>query len=184
MWQLIRATIRSAKQAGVALITIAACITSHSALAEYRLGVGDKIKIDVYDEVDLGVSITLSQSGVISYPFLGDLKVMGLTPKEVEQLIISGLKGSYLVDPQVSVTIVEYRFFYINGEIRHSGGYPYQPGLTIRKAISLAGGFTEKASQTKITVIRERDSSSVSTSIALDDLVNPGDTVIVGQGFF
>lgn len=184
MWQSIKTIVHFSKKTGLALIIILACAVSHSSLAEYRLGIGDKIKIDVYDEIDLGVTTTLSQSGNISYPFLGDLKIAGLTPKEVEQLIITGLKGAYLVDPQVSVTILEYRSFYINGEIKQSGSYPYQPGLTVRKAISLAGGFTDKASRAKITVIREQDSQNISTSVALDDLVNPGDTVIVGQGFF
>jgi polysaccharide export outer membrane protein len=151
---------------------------------DYRLGIGDKIEIVVYDEPDLGVITTLSQSGVISYPFLGDLKITGLTSKEVEQLISSGLRGSYLVDPKVSLAILQYRPFYIQGEVKLSGGYPYQPGLTLRKAISLAGGFTERASQTKISVVREKGGKRNKLAITLDDFINPGDIITVEQSFF
>jgi polysaccharide export outer membrane protein len=151
---------------------------------EYRLGVGDKIQIEVYGEADLGVTTILSGSGVISYPFLGDLKITGFTPKEVGQLIATGLKGAYLVDPKVSVTILQYRPFYIYGEVKQSGGYPYQPGLTLRKAVSLAGGFTDRASTTKMSVIRETDAQRKPIPIALDDFVYPGDTVTIEQGFF
>lgn len=157
---------------------------SPESAAEYRLGAGDRVQIDVYDEVDLGMITTISQSGDIAYPFLGDLHVIELTPKEVERLITAGLKGAYLADPQVSVTIIEYRPFYIGGAVKNSGAYPYQPGLTLRKALSLAGGFTEKASQTKITVVRDSDHQKKSAAIALDDFVKPGDTINVGQSFF
>jgi len=170
----------------ICLPTIALCATADQAptAIAYQLGVGDKIQIDVYDEPDLNVTTTLPESGTISYPFLGDLKITGLTPKQVEQLIGSGLKGSYLIDPKVSVTVLQYRPFYIHGEVKQSGGYPYQPGLSLRKAVSLAGGFTERASQTKITVIREKDNKQKSLLIKLDDLVYPGDTITVEQSFF
>jgi len=187
MQQLAKKISHLIKRSGFALAIILACSTSAysqpatlaSSPADYKLGTGDKIQIDVYDEVDLGMTTTISQSGNIAYPFLGDLKILGLTPKEVEQLITTGLKGTYLADPQVSVTIVEYRPFYITGEVKQSGAYAYQPGLTVRRAISLAGGFTDRASKTKVTIIREEGSKSTSTSAALDDLVNPGDTVSV-----
>jgi len=151
---------------------------------DYRLGVGDKVEITVYDEPDLGVVTTVPQTGIISYPFLGDLKVIGLTLKEVEQMISSGLKGAYLVDPKVSLTVREYRPFYIQGEVKISGQYAYQPELTLRKAISLAGGFTERASQTKISVIREKDGKRNKFTITLDDFIYPGDIITVEQSFF
>jgi len=151
---------------------------------EYRLGVGDKIEIDVYNEADLTVIATVSESGTIAYPFLGDIKIAGISVKEVAQIVTTGLKGSYLVDPVVSVSIVQYRPFFIQGEVKQSGGYPYQPGLTVRKAVSLAGGLTDRASQSRITVIHENDEHRKSIPISIDDPVHPGDTITIEQSFF
>jgi polysaccharide biosynthesis/export protein VpsN len=193
MRQLAQTTNNLIKTCRLALTIMALCMLGHTyaepvnpelSPAGYKLGIGDKIQIDVYDETDLGMTTTISQTGKISYPFLGDLAVTGLTVKQVEELIISGLKGGYLADPQVSVTILEYRPVFVSGEVKQSGGYPYQPGLTVRKAVSLAGGFTGKASQKKITIIRDADPQRLSTPIALDDFVSPGDTIIIGQGLF
>jgi len=153
-------------------------------LGIYRLDSGDKISITVFDEPDLSLDVLVSNAGSVSYPFLGDLNVKGLSPSDLENKIISGLKGPYLVDPKVTVRVIEYRPFYIHGEVKQSGGYPYQPGLTLRRAVSLAGGFTERASKTKIMVIRDADNKKLPVLIQLDDLVYPGDTITVEQSFF
>jgi polysaccharide export outer membrane protein len=121
---------------------------------------------------------------MISYPFLGDITVQGLTPREVELHIINGLKGDYLINPKVSVEIIEYRPFYVNGEVAEPGGFPYQPGITVRKAISIAGGFTERASASKIYVIREGRSDDRPARVRLDEKVGPGDIITVEQSFF
>lgn len=153
-------------------------------LSEYKLGVGDKISISVFDEADLSKEYTLSDAGTISYPFLGEMRVLGMTVGELENRITSGLRGPYLVDPKVNVTITDYRQFYIHGEVTKSGGYAYQPGLTLRKAISLAGGLTERASEKKIFVIHEDDPGKQKISIGMDDPVRAGDTITVEQSFF
>lgn len=154
------------------------------ALSEYQLGAGDKIQIYVFDEPELSLEYTLSDAGTISYPFLGEIHVRGLTIGELEQRITSGLKGPYLVDPRVNITIREYRQFFMLGEVRNSGGYAYQPGMTLRKAIGLAGGFGERAAEKKVFVIRETDPARERHPIGLDEPVYAGDSVIVEQGFF
>jgi protein involved in polysaccharide export with SLBB domain len=163
-------------------------LTAHAAedvpFVDYRLDSGDKVSITVFDEPDLSLEVLISNAGSISYPFLGELKVKDLSPSELENKIINGLKGPYLVDPKVSVTVLAYRPFYIHGEVKLSGGYPYQPGLTLRRAVTLAGGFTERASKTKITVIRDNDPQKKVVPIQLDDLVYPGDTITIEQSFF
>ena len=151
---------------------------------QYKLGPGDKVRIQVYNEDDLYLEANVSDRGTISYPFLGELKVAGLTPAQLETEITSKLKGDYLVNPKVSVDILEYRPFYVNGEVQKPGAFPFQPGITIRKAISVAGGFTERASKDKIFVIRGNDASGKSAKIGLDDQVFPGDVVTVEQSFF
>lgn len=149
----------------------------------YRMGIGDKIRINVHGEPDLTMELTLSESGVINYPFLGDIRVRGKTVNELQQTIDRGLRGDYLVNPDVRVVVVAYRNFYINGEVRLPGGYPFVPGLTIRQAATLAGGFTERASMRGISVFRETDSLTKAPA-NLDTPVFPGDTVVVEQGLF
>lgn len=174
----------------LALLLTAPCIHAEDATkknsvpTDYRLGSGDKVSIKVYEEAELSLDVVIAGSGVINYPFLGELKLSGRTVSEVEAALTAGLKGPYLVDPKVSVTILEYRQFYIYGEVKQSGGYPYQPDLTLRKAVTLAGGFTERASKTKINVIRERDVKQNPVPIGLDDFIYPGDTVTVGESLF
>lgn len=153
-------------------------------LSEYKMGAGDKISIYVFDEPDLSMEYTLSDGGTISYPFLGEIRVLGLTISELEGKIVSGLRGPYLVDPKVNVTIKEYRQFFIHGEVEKSGGYPFQPGLSLRKAISLAGGLTERASEKKIFVIRDDDPKQERKTMNMDDSVHAGDIITIEQSFF
>ena len=89
----------------------------------YRLGAGDLIAISVYDEPDLSLELRIGLSGAVSYPLLGDIDVAGLSPKELEQKLVERLKGPYLVDPSVSVSIMEYRPFYVTGEVEKPGSY-------------------------------------------------------------
>ena len=154
-------------------------------LSRYKLGSGDVISIVVFGEDDLKrEKIRLTDAGTISYPVLGELKVLGLTVGELEKIITDGLRGRYLVNPRVSVSVDLYREFFISGQVQRGGGYPYQPGLTVRKAVSIAGGFKERASKEKIFVVREGDKSAKSVKIGLDAPVNPGDIITVEESFF
>ncbi|MBI3714945.1 MAG: polysaccharide export protein [Betaproteobacteria bacterium] len=154
-------------------------------LSTYKLGVGDVISVQVIGEDDLKRErVRLSDAGTLSFPYLGEIRVRGLTVGELEALITTGLKGRYLLDPQVTVTIQEYRNYFVNGSVEKPGGYAYTPGLTVRKAISIAGGFKERASREKINVIREDDPKGISQRIALDAPVRPGDIITVEESFF
>ena len=150
----------------------------------FKLGPGDQILINVFGEEDLSMDFRLNDTGMLNYPFLGELKVAGLSVAELEQLITRGLEGSYLVNPDVTVSIREYRPFYLHGEVLKPGGIPYQPGLTLEKAVALGGGFTERASKKKITVIRAGDTNAIAKPIKLSDPVYAGDVVTVHQSFF
>jgi polysaccharide export outer membrane protein len=94
------------------------------------------------------------------------------------------LRGRYLLNPRVSVSIDEYRQFFVNGQVEKPGGYPFQPGITVGKAVAIAGGFKERASKTKIFVIREGDASHTPQKVDLNDAMNPGDIVTVEESFF
>lgn len=152
-------------------------------VSDYRLGSGDLIKISVLNEENLSMEVRLSDAGTISYPFLGEIHALGLTVGELETLITQGLKGPYLVDPRVNVSVIEYRKFFIGGEVKTPGGYPFQPGLTVQKAVALAGGFTERASS-DIVVIHEDDPTHTPRRVGLNSLVRPGDVLTVEESFF
>ena len=172
----------------LSVLTIIFCSSSivyaQNGLSEYKVGSGDTIRIAVFGEDDLSIESQLSDAGSLSYPFLGELKLIGLTVGQVEEMITKGLLGDYLIDPRVSVTITEYRQFYVNGEVGKPGGFPFQPGLTVRKAISLAEGFTERASKKNIFIISEGDSESDTRRVQLNSVVKPGDIITVEQSFF
>ena len=112
------------------------------------------------------------------------LKVADLSVLELEKLITNGLRGKYLIDPDVTVSIEEYRSFFINGEVKEPGGFPYQPSLTVEKAVSLAGGFTERAARKSFTVVRANDPTKTIREVGANDPVYPGDIVTVNRSFF
>jgi len=158
---------------------------SESLLSTYKLGMGDVISVQVVGEDDLKRDkVRLSDAGTLSFPYLGEIRVRGMTVGELEDFITKGLKGRYLLNPQVTVTISEYRNFFVNGQVMKPGGFPFEPGLTVRKAISIAGGFKERASKEKINVIHEGDLKGDAKRIALDALVKPGDILTVEESFF
>lgn len=152
--------------------------------SDYRLGAGDKIRITVFGQQDLSIESILNDKGTIDYPFLGQVQAAGKTAAEFQNLIHVGLKGDYLINPTVSVSIIEYRPFFIDGEVEKPGAYPFQPGLTISKASALAGGYTERASLSKIFIIRSNDPQQKSVNVDSNALLQPGDIVTVKQSYF
>lgn len=159
--------------------------SAQSSLSVYKLGVGDVISVQVVGEDDLKrEKVRLSDAGTLSFPYLGEIRVRGLTVGELEGFITNGLKGRYLLNPQVTVTMHEYRNFFVNGMVEKPGGYAYIPGLTVRKAISLAGGFKERASKERINVIHEDDVKGNAKRIALDAPIRPGDVLTIEESFF
>lgn len=155
------------------------------AASSYRLGAGDVISIRVYGSEDLSFeSLRLTDAGTFAFPFLGEVHAAGKTTTALAATLVEGLKGGYFVSPQVSVTLIEYRPFFVKGEVKSPGSYPYQPGLTLRKAITLAGGLTPLASQRRISIIHEDDPDQKAERATLDSEIRPGDIIDIGQGLF
>ncbi len=171
-----------------ALFLVVVCISSVLAqdvsFKQYTLGSGDTVRISVYGQDDLSLETRLTDIGVINYPYLGEIKVVGMTVSGLESFIYEGLKGDYLINPSVSVGIVEYRPFFINGEVKKPGGYPFQPGLTIDKAAALAGGYTERASKTKIYIDRTVNGEQLTLNADRYMQILPGDIINIEQSFF
>jgi polysaccharide export outer membrane protein len=116
-------------------------------------------------------------------PLLGQVEVAALTVVEVESKLTALYLDGYLKKPRVSVGIVEYRHFYINGQVQSPGSYPYRQGLTIEKAITLAGGFTQRASRRTVLLMSEKDKDNI-ISVSLNHKVKPGDVITVNESFF
>ncbi|PKG37346.1 polysaccharide biosynthesis/export family protein [Psychromonas sp. Urea-02u-13] len=150
----------------------------------YNLGAGDEIKILVYDEPDLTIEMTINDNGKINFPFIGLISVTGKTAPQVQKIIHDGLQGDYLLNPSVQVDIVSYRPFYIHGEVKKPGAYPYKPGLNIDQAIALAGGLTERASVSKIFIKQSHNAAKKSDNVKLTYSVSPGDIITIEQSFF
>ena len=94
------------------------------------------------------------------------------------------LADGYLVSPSVSVEIIEYRQFFIYGEVEEPGGYPYQPGLTLQRAVAIAGGFSERASDDKFFVATEGQGDESPRKVGINAIIKPGDTITVEESFF
>jgi len=151
----------------------------------YILGVGDEISIQVFQEEELSFgSVVIPENGTISYPFLGDLSVTGRTVDSLQKEITESLRGDYLVSPKVSVYIKQYRGFFVDGQVNNPGQYPYEPGLTVRKAISIGGGVNERAASDSVYIIKDGDKDKKSVKVSLDTFMNPGDIIFVEESFF
>ena len=187
-------------------ILVLSCISIGSVNANttdlYQLAAGDVISIKVYGEENLTIDEQkIDNREVIDYPYLGVIKLGGKTLAQVQSAITQGLQGDYLVNPKVNVAIVQYRNVYINGLVNKPGGYEYEPGLTVQKAISLAGGVMSKyrrsarAYRTKSTesdkyahlsaeqLAIEFDKNT-ETEAELYQVIYPGDTIHVVASFW
>ncbi len=151
---------------------------------EYKIGAGELLSVIVFDEPDLSLKeIRVATDGTISIPLLGQINVSGLTIEEAEKKLVAFLADGYLKNPKVAMSILKYRVLYVTGQVRKPGAYDYSEGLTVEKAIVLAGGLTPRGSKNKITLVRESDPD---TAIPVDGsvTVEPGDVITVGESFF
>lgn len=181
----MRQDLHRSKTAHCGLFFLAIALLYTAAHAElYTLGPGDTININVFQEPDLSLQSRISQNGTIDYPLIGELKMKGLTLAEAETLLDKKLRGDYLIDPQISVSIATYRPFFVNGAVKQPGRFEYQPGMTVRRAVVIAGDFTDRASRSKIYIIKEGQSSDSRRKIQQDEPIGPGDTITVKESLF
>lgn len=156
-----------------------------SGTSDYRVDTGDRVSVTVYQEPDLSVTgIRVKANGTISYPLLGDLHVSGLTSEEVHDLVKSKLLDGYLKNPSITVSIDSYRLYFIKGEVKRPGGYTFVDGLTVSKAVALAGGYSVRASEGSISLVRESDPENPLENVGPNTAIKPGDIITVGESFF
>ncbi len=150
----------------------------------YKLGSGDRVKVTVFGHDDLSGRFLVGGNGDVALPLIGKVRAGGLTVTEFEVRVVDALKPDYLKNPRVSVEVLNYRPFYIIGEGRRPGSYPYVSGMRVIHAEALAGGYTYRARENKIFVTRASDPKNVKRRADHDTPVLPGDVIEVPERFF
>ena len=155
-----------------------------AAAGPYRLDVGDVVRVIVYNQQSLSTDYKVGDNGTISLPLLGEIRARALTVQELQKAIYDGLNNGIFVNPGVSVEISQYRPFFVVGEVTKPGQYPYAPGLNVLGAVAVAGGFTIRADQGHMSMIRKQQgNSSQYAATPLTD-VQPGDVIVIQERFF
>lgn len=150
----------------------------------YQLGAGDKVRVTVYGEPDLSGEFFVSQQGVVAYPLIGDVPAVGRTPSQFSQDVAEKLKQGFIKDPKVNTEVLNYRPFYILGEVMRPGTYPYTADMTVMNAVATAGGFTYRANTRRVFIKRAGESTEKPLRLDAGMMVQPGDTVRIGERLF
>jgi protein involved in polysaccharide export with SLBB domain len=151
---------------------------------EYHLGAGDKVRIIVFGEESLTGEFFVSGAGKISFPLIGEIDALGVTVPQLQSAIATKLADGYLKHPRVSAEVLNYRPFYILGEVMKPGEYPYTNGLTVQNAVATAQGFTYRADTHKVFIKRAQTDSEKQAPLTPVTPVLPGDTIRIGERLF
>jgi protein involved in polysaccharide export with SLBB domain len=152
---------------------------------QYRLGAGDHVRINVFGQPDLSGIFTVDGAGNLSYPLIGSIHAGGMTAADLEQALYSRLSPNYIKQPSIAVEIQTYRPFYILGEVRAPGSYPFVSGMTALQAIAIAGGFTYRAREGEFEVTRNGPNGTKEhIDITPDTTIDPGDIITVNERYF
>ncbi|CDO59072.1 Capsule polysaccharide export protein [Candidatus Phaeomarinobacter ectocarpi] len=142
------------------------------------------MRIIVFGEADLSGEFELDSTGVVALPLIGEINANGIHARALETRIEGALRDGYLLNPQVSAEIIEYRPFYILGEVEQPGEYPYVTGMTIVKAIALAGGYTPRANRRRVFVQLKGEGQEIEKPADESVRVSPGDVLRIPESFF
>jgi protein involved in polysaccharide export with SLBB domain len=159
-------------------------IVSTVDVTPYRLGSGDKVRLTVYNEETLSGEYEVDGSGNLSIQLIGTISAVGKTLPEVKGLIEAKLKDGYMLNPSVALEVLNYRPFYVLGEVKTPGKYPFVSGMTVLNAIALAGGYTYRGKKDKAYVIRASDPDKKESMVKPNEVVMPGDIIRVPERIF
>jgi len=170
----------------LALMIFSAILPSNGAFAqtEYVLGPGDKLKVTVFGNDDLSGETEVDPSGLVTLPLIQQIPAAGKTILQLEQEIRNKLSPDFVKNPRLSIEVMNYRPFYIIGEVKNPGSYPFVAGMTVVNAIALAGGYTYRANKDEVQIVRATDPSRKPTLAQRSDIVLPGDVVEVKERLF
>lgn len=184
---------------GTVALTLAGCTTTATAPMDaqvlpnaaasaagdaYTLGIGDRVRISTFNEPSLSGDFQVGGKGTISFPLIGDVPAQNQTGKQLEAALIARLGAGYIRDPRVTVEVLSYRPFFILGEVSRPGQYPTFDGMTLSRAIALAGGYTYRANRKQALVRRAGETQERRVTIDTDPRIQPGDVVRIGERYF
>lgn len=150
----------------------------------YRLDTGDIVRVTVYGDTELTKSYAIDDGGAVSFPLVGPVPVRGLTTQMAAASIAAGLADGYIREPSVSVEVEQYRPFFIQGAVANGGQFAYVYGMTVRAAISTAGGFSDTADRTRAIIHRRQGDKMVKGTVGLDFPIYPSDTITILERWF
>jgi protein involved in polysaccharide export with SLBB domain len=151
--------------------------------AEYRLDSGDKLRIRVFGENQMSGEYDVGGNGDVGFPLIGNVQARGKTVHEFLDALKDKLKQGYLVDPQVTVDVLNYRPFYILGEVKQPGSYAYVSGMNVVNAVALAGGYTYRAKE-ELALIKRAKNPNVEEKASSQSQVLPGDVITIPERYF
>lgn len=150
----------------------------------YRLGAGDKLSVNVFGENELSGEFLVGDDGRVDLPLIGAVQAQGQSVTEFQNAVVSRYSAGYLKDPKISVSVLNYRPFFIQGEVGKGGEYPFKAGLTVQDAVAIAGGYTYRANTDKAFIRRAGADREVEVLLAQRVALNPGDIVRIPERFF
>jgi len=145
----------------------------------YLLDTGDVLRITVFGDEELSNLYAVGDDGTIAFPLVGVIPARGATTQIAASRVAAALANGYMRSPDVAVEVAQYRPFFIQGEVVNSGQYAYVYGMTVRAAISTAGGFTDTADRNRAVVYRLQGDQMVKGIVDLDFPIFPGDTLVI-----
>jgi len=149
----------------------------------YLLNTGDKLRVFVYGQPSLSRLYTVGQVGNIAVPLIGNVRARNRTTTQLARAIAARLARDFVRDPEVTVDVAQNRPFFILGEVRLPGQYPYVSGMTVETAVAIAGGYTERASERSFRITRRINGLVDQIEAPSDYTLLPGDTVYVCERF-
>jgi polysaccharide export outer membrane protein len=150
----------------------------------YHLGSGDVIKISVFEEPELSGEFQIDGANTVKIPLIGEIEAGGKTVREAAGTIEEELREGFLRNPQVSIEVVSFRPYYILGEVRSPGSYPFKEGINVLNAVAIAGGFTYRAENDRVKIVRPGSEDPRLLVTGVHTQIFPGDTIYVEEKIF
>ena len=149
-----------------------------------KVGTGDKLRITTFDEAQLSGEFVVDEGGTIAFPLIGKTQVADLTTQDIELLLKDRLGQRFLVNPRINVEVLNQRPFYILGEVARAGEYPYRQGLNVLGAIATAGGFSARATTSRVIIRRANGGDQREYPVQPHIAIHPGDMITVPERLF
>lgn len=152
---------------------------------EYEIAPGDRLKVNVFGDTTLNGEYGVDQTGAVSVPLVGAVAVAGKSTGGAAGAIAAALRsGGYMRDPRVTVEVVNFRPFYILGEVNKPGEYPYKAGMSLFAAVATAGGYTYRADSGTVYIRKGSEGVEREYRLSSDIAIMPGDVIRIPERYF